>query len=748
MQFRVLHSWLNGFKEQSSLKPLCRAFLSYLKHLPLSVLVCMLFSFPAFSQVQINGVVKDKSGKPVFAANVFFKSQPEKGTVTDFDGKFSISIPDKNDTLVVSFIGYESRKISIEEINLNEQLIVVLKDNVQSLAEVWITAKDPISEKFSVVKMTMLKDVYLNPVSQGDPIKAITALPASTTINETANPSLRGSAADRTRVVLNGVPIYKPVRASQLNNQGFFSLFNPEIIDRQYVYASNPPLTYGNTSAGLVEIQTTKNLERNQVQLSASLASTGFLLSQKLKKDVSFIQVYGNYQFSDAFVGIQRDKLPNIKSFTTRDAGINFHRKIGKKTELNSYSYFIDEDFSGITEQFTYRGDVATDKRRIFTVNNLRFFSEKGILTVNSGANSSIQHFKFGNIYSEQKTSQVYTSIDYKWHLLENTNLQFGASHDFHYNEFRDSVPVYYYALSPDSDKYFEKISLRNHILEIYLYTNWDINEKFTFSSGMRSNIPIENQKHYFSSQLSLKYRITNKQSLLLSGGKYHNYSIPSYFSKKYGLLRSYQMALDYSYELRNALLKTAVYFKNETGEQSVNAFFFVDKINTLGMEFFIEYDFFKYFKFTLANSFIEQTMTIDNKDYHGPKDFNYLLKTTIQYTNPKLFSIALTYTSRPGTFYNEITGSVFDEQTGFYEPIFSENLYSAQYNSYNRIDLSLSKFIQFKNNSLVVFFSINNIFDTKNESQVQYNNDYSARYFDYYQLRTTYFGLVWALNR
>jgi len=65
----------------------------------------------------------------------------------------------------------------------------------------------------------------LSPVSQGDPLKAITILPASTTTNETANPSLRGSSADRTRVILNGVPIYKPVRASQLNNQGFSQSF-------------------------------------------------------------------------------------------------------------------------------------------------------------------------------------------------------------------------------------------------------------------------------------------------------------------------------------------------------------------------------------------------------------------------------------------------------------------------------------------------------------------------------------------
>ena len=92
---------------------------------------------------------------------------------------------------------------------------------------------------------------YTNPLAAGDALKAITILPSSTNTDETANPALRGSSADRTRIMFNGVPIYSPVRNSQLNGLGNFSLFNTEMIHNMYVYASNPPLTFGNTSAGL-----------------------------------------------------------------------------------------------------------------------------------------------------------------------------------------------------------------------------------------------------------------------------------------------------------------------------------------------------------------------------------------------------------------------------------------------------------------------------------------------------------------
>ncbi|MCF6240939.1 MAG: TonB-dependent receptor [Bacteroidales bacterium] len=714
-----------------------------------SILIFLIFMFAssAYTQTKISGTVNNKKGVPVFAANVYLKSNPAKGYITDFDGKFVLNIENREDTLVVSFIGFKTRKIALPAIDLNKSIVVVLEKSEQTLDEIVVTAQDPVSEQFSVTKMTMLKDVYLNPVSQGDPLKAISILPASTTINETANPSLRGSSADRTRVVLNGVPIYKPVRASQLNNQGFFSLFNPEIISKQYVYASNPPLTYGNTSAGLVEIQTIKKLEKNQLLLSASLASTGFFLSQKVKKDISFIQVYGNYQFSDAFTSIQKKNLPNLKNFNTTDAGINFRSKISKHIEFNSFNYYISEQFQGVNEQFTYKGDVLSDKKRFFTVNNLVFYFKNALLSVNSEINKSVQHINFGNIYSEQKTTQVYTSVDYKWHIIESTNMQFGLSHDFQQNKFNDSIPLYYYALSPNSPNYFSKSMISNKQLEVYLYTNWDINSKLPFSSGMRSNIPFKNQHYYHSSQLGLKYRLNHKQSILLSTGKYYNYSLPTYYSKVYNLLSSYQVALDYSSEYKNIILNAAIYYKNETGEQALKTFFTSNKISTFGIELYVEQQFLKYFKYSFSNSFINQKMVIEQKHYPGFKNFDYLIKSTIQYNNSSLFSVALSYLTHPGTFYNKVTGSYIENQTSFYKPVFSKNLYTAQYGNYKRLDLSVSKFVPMNKNSMVIFVSLNNILNTKNEKQVQYNADYSIKHFDYHQFRTVYFGVIWRLT-
>ena len=47
--------------------------------------------------------------------------------------------------------------------------------NIQELKEIILVAKDPISEKFSVEKLGKM-DIYLNPASNADPLKAISVL--------------------------------------------------------------------------------------------------------------------------------------------------------------------------------------------------------------------------------------------------------------------------------------------------------------------------------------------------------------------------------------------------------------------------------------------------------------------------------------------------------------------------------------------------------------------------------------------
>ena len=54
-------------------------------------LTVLLLVFSVKLQAQkISGIVLDKEKNPVFAANVYYSSSPEKGTTTNLQGRFEI----------------------------------------------------------------------------------------------------------------------------------------------------------------------------------------------------------------------------------------------------------------------------------------------------------------------------------------------------------------------------------------------------------------------------------------------------------------------------------------------------------------------------------------------------------------------------------------------------------------------------------------------------------------------------------
>lgn len=61
------------------------------------------------SNMQVAGTVFDGEGLPIIGANIIVKGNATIGTITDVDGRFTLSVP-KNATLVISYIGYKIRK--------------------------------------------------------------------------------------------------------------------------------------------------------------------------------------------------------------------------------------------------------------------------------------------------------------------------------------------------------------------------------------------------------------------------------------------------------------------------------------------------------------------------------------------------------------------------------------------------------------------------------------------------------------
>ena len=93
-----------------------------------------LLSFVVFSQTKVGGIVKDGSGAPIAFANIVFKGSTE-GTITNDNGRFYFESEATYDTIVVSFIGFETMELRLER-KVNYGLELVLTESTEQLDEV------------------------------------------------------------------------------------------------------------------------------------------------------------------------------------------------------------------------------------------------------------------------------------------------------------------------------------------------------------------------------------------------------------------------------------------------------------------------------------------------------------------------------------------------------------------------------------------------------------------------------------
>ncbi len=96
------------------------------------------FSSPVLDEKLITGVVSDfRTGEPLIGVTIMVKGQAGLGTITDFDGSYSLNVPDEATTLIFSFIGFETKEVEIGD---KTEINVWLNEAVNQLDEVVVTA--------------------------------------------------------------------------------------------------------------------------------------------------------------------------------------------------------------------------------------------------------------------------------------------------------------------------------------------------------------------------------------------------------------------------------------------------------------------------------------------------------------------------------------------------------------------------------------------------------------------------------
>ncbi len=123
------------------------------------MLSALLFVGMAVQARVISGTVKDATGETIISASVVVKGTT-LGTVTDFDGNYTIDVPADAKVLIFSYIGMQTQELTITGDVMN----VVLSENSEVLDEVVVTGygttkKRDLVTSVSSVNADQLKDV-------------------------------------------------------------------------------------------------------------------------------------------------------------------------------------------------------------------------------------------------------------------------------------------------------------------------------------------------------------------------------------------------------------------------------------------------------------------------------------------------------------------------------------------------------------------------------------------------------------
>lgn len=237
-------------------------------------LVGILMAAQSFAQsITVNGVVKDKTGESVIGANVLIKGTTN-GTITDFDGNFTLQA-NKNDILVISFIGYQS-----QELPVSSQMNIILSDDTQILEDVVVIGYGTVKKSDATGSVTAIKpdefnkglrttaqDALVGKMSGVNVVSGSGAPGSSATIRIRSGASL--SASNDPLIVIDGVPVDNSTIEGGGNVIG---AINPNDIETFTILKdASATAIYGSRASNGVIVITTKKGTSNKAQINYSM---------------------------------------------------------------------------------------------------------------------------------------------------------------------------------------------------------------------------------------------------------------------------------------------------------------------------------------------------------------------------------------------------------------------------------------------------------------------------------------------
>lgn len=227
------------------------------------------------------GVVKDVSGETIIGASVMVKGTPN-GTVTDFEGRFTLNNVKPGDMIQISFVGYQTMDVKWN----GKPLDVTLKEDTQALDEVVVIGYGTVrkADMAGAVSVMDNKAFKAQPITQAS--DALQGRVAGVNVVSDGIPG--GSVKIRIRgtnsINKSNEPLY--VVDGMVRESGLEGINPEDIQSMQILKDASSTAIYGSRGANGVVIITTKSGVAGQSSMTFD-ASLGFSTATRLPEKMN-----------------------------------------------------------------------------------------------------------------------------------------------------------------------------------------------------------------------------------------------------------------------------------------------------------------------------------------------------------------------------------------------------------------------------------------------------------------------------
>lgn len=269
------------------------------------LIVLLFFSSSIYSQQRytISGTISEAASNETMIGVTIAITELRTGTTTNEYGFYSLTLPQGEYELVVSYLGYGDIKQTLV-LNADKKFNFKMIEEAEALDEIILTEDiervDIRKPQMSVnaLKVQTIKKIPVV-LGEADVIKSLLLLPGVTSAGEASSGfNVRGGAADQNLILLDEAIIFN---SSHLF--GFFSVFNPDAIKDIKLFKGGIPARYGGRVSSVLEIfQREGNSKETKVTGGIGAVASRLLIEGPITKDKTAFLAGGRASYAHLFL--------------------------------------------------------------------------------------------------------------------------------------------------------------------------------------------------------------------------------------------------------------------------------------------------------------------------------------------------------------------------------------------------------------------------------------------------------------